>query len=389
MKRTIRTVAIAATFLTATGITLQSCGRDSEEYIIDNGGISIDANNLKVTIKSGEVLTLDASKTYNLTGPVIVENGGTLNIPAGTKINSTAGTNGYVLVAQGGKININGTATNPVVFTSPSQTPGDWGGIVICGKAPINTGATTASSEVGASPYGGTDENDNSGSIRYLRIEYAGAIFNAEKEFNGLSLFGVGKGTTVEYVQVYASNDDGIEWFGGTVNSNYLIVNGADDDAFDWTEGWNGNGKYWYSNRFDNRGNRGIEADNNSNNNSASPFSNPTLSNITLVGNTSGSESQALKLRVGTKGKLDNVFLSNWSRGIDIQHDVTLGHITSGDLKLTNVNFENVAQQSRGTNSAGTVVDVTGAFTVNTSATGAGNGSGVPDWAQGWTRDFK
>ncbi|MEC5394426.1 hypothetical protein [Bergeyella sp. RCAD1439] len=387
MKKNLLTI-LAIAGLVAFGTTSVTSCNDRNNENTETVSSSFDHNDFKGTVKSGEIATLNASLVYKLTGPVIVEDGGQLVIPAGTRIESTAGTNGYVLVKQGGQIFVNGTATAPVVFTSPNATPGDWGGIVICGKAPINTGATTASSEVGAAPYGGNVTNDNSGTIRYVRIEYAGAIFSDTKEFNGLSLFGVGNGTTVEYVQVYASNDDGIEWFGGTVDSNYLVVNGADDDSFDWTEGWNGKGSNWYANRFDNRGNRGIEADNNANNHANTPYSFPTISNLTLVGNTSGSESQGIKLRVGTKGHLDNVVLSNWNTGIDIQHDTTLGHIASGDLKITNVKFENVGTKAKGEKSDKSSFDISGAYTENEAAKGAGNGTGIPSWAQGWTRSF-
>lgn len=377
MKKTL----IISLFLANLTVSLQSC-RNSEDTQNHVAETIVNPNNFKIIIKNGQTITLDASKIYNLTGPVIVKNGGILNIPAGTRIESTAGTNGYVLVEQGGKININGTASQPVIFTSPNKTAGDWGGIVICGRAPINTGATNASSEVGASSYGGTQPDDNSGTLRYLRIEYAGAVFNAEKEFNGLSLFGVGRGTTVEYIQVYASNDDGVEWFGGSVDANYLIVNGADDDAFDWTEGWNGIGKNWFASRFENRGNRGIEADNNSNNNAVSPFSYPKISNITLVGSNHGSESHGIKLRAGTKGQLHNVVLVNWKTGVDIQHDVTLQHIAHNELKLSQVKFENVSNKFKGTTSENTSADVSVAISEDSNATGAGNGALVPNWAK-------
>src|SRR5690554_7897937 len=189
-------------------------------------------------------------------------------------------------------------------MTSAEHTPGAWGGLVLCGKAPINKGAP-AQAEVSDLAYGGNDASDSSGVIRYLRIEYSGFAYNSEKEFNGLSMFGVGKGTVIENVQVYEGSDDGFEWFGGTVNAKNLVVNNISsevgDDLFDWTEGWNGTGENWYGIRT-NDGNRGIEADNNSNNHLATPISSPTIKNLTLIGNgDGGSEPQAIKLRVGTK----------------------------------------------------------------------------------------
>jgi hypothetical protein len=169
----------------------------------------LDPLNFEGTIADGEVV-LNSGMVYKLTGALIVADGATLTIPAGTRIEATGQTSSYIAIKQGAKIFVNGTSSNPVVITSglTVKSPGDWGGLVICGKAPINTvtgGTSTAISEVAELTYGGTIANDNSGSIRYLRLEYTGAAFSATKEFNGASLFGVGSGTVFEYVQVFAS----------------------------------------------------------------------------------------------------------------------------------------------------------------------------------------
>ena len=279
-------------------------------------------------------------------------------------------------------------------MTATKKSAGAWGGLVICGKAPINKGQT-ATAEVSELTYGGTDANDNSGSVRYLRLEYTGYSFNEEKEFNGLSMFGVGKGTTIEYIQAYEGSDDGFEWFGGTVDSRYLVVlnkstQGASfvaDDMFDWTEGWNGTGEYWFGLKT-NDGNRGIEADNNSVNHNATPISNPTLRNLTLVGNNGGPENQAVKMRVGTNGTLDNVVIANWGTGFDIQHDESIAFVNAGSLKATNVRFVNVATKVKGSNTAGGAVDINKMVTENANAVGAGNGVDQPEWAKGWTVGF-
>ena len=366
-----------------------SCSDDenspTEENPIENPGESFVANpnDFKGIISSGTI-TLDATKEYKLTGSLIIANGGKLIIPAGTKITGTGGTSAYIAVAQGGKIEVNGTATNPVVMTGAQKVPGNWGGLVICGKAPINKGAT-ATAEVSDLTYGGTDVNDNSGSIRYLRIEYAGANFSSEKEFNGLSLFGVGKGTTIEYVQLHEGSDDGIEFFGGTVNTKYIVSSHNEDDQFDWTEGWNGTNEFWFAKQSSNSGNRGIEADNNSNNHLASPISFPKITNLTLIGRgETGDEPQALKLRVGTYALIDNVVLSNWKVGIDIQHNESIDAIGT-NLKITNVKFENVTEKSKGKKTDDSAVDVSAVFVENNNATGAGSGTNIPNWAQGWT----
>lgn len=345
---------------------------------------TIDPNDFQGNIFTN--VSLQANTIYKLTGPLTIQEDASLTIPAGTRIEATGGTSAYIVVAQGGKIYVNGTSTDPVVMTSAngSPAPGDWGGLVICGKAPINS-ATSASAEVSGLTYGGTNPNDNSGTIRYLRIEYSGAIYNANKEFNALSLFGVGSGTIIEYVQFYRSSDDGVEFFGGTVNTSYIVSTYNEDDQFDWTEGWSGTNNYWYGKLGNNIGNRGIEADNLEANFDANPIANPTINNMTLIGlGDQGSEPDAIKLRRGTKSIMSNVVLDNFLTGLNIEHDQTIAFIPT-DLKVTNVTFSNITNLSKGKNTAGATVDVTNAYTETTTATGAGNGTGVPTWAQGWT----
>lgn len=349
----------------------------------------------KGTIADGEV-ELDGDVVYSLTGKLIVGDGATLTIPAGTVIKGVGGTSAYIAVAQGGKININGTASDPVVMTSGLSTPtaGNWGGLVICGKAPINRvsgGASTASAEVSELTYGGTNASDSSGSIRYLRIEYAGAAFNTEKEFNGLSLFGVGSGTVIEYVEAYHGADDGFEFFGGTVNTSNLIAIGNEDDQFDWTEGWSGTNTNWYGKISFGKGNRGIEADNFEFGFGFTPISNPTISNLTLIGPGSTAdatlypENDGLKLRRGTKGVFSNIVLSGWKTGFNVEHDETIAAVAAGTLKATSVNFiADVASKAKGKDTAGGSANVDAVFTEGASQ-GAGNGVGSPTWASSWT----
>ena len=177
----------------------------------------------------GEVttdMTLDASNKYTLKGALIVKAGASLTIPAGTVIEAVGGQVSYIAVAQDAKIFINGTATQPVVMTSDDKTPGSWGGLVVCGKAPTNKSDASAGAEVSGLSYGGTVADDNSGVIKYLRVEYTGFNYNEEKQFNGVSFFGVGSGTEVDYVVSYMGKDDGIEFFGGTVNASHLGISG-------------------------------------------------------------------------------------------------------------------------------------------------------------------
>ncbi len=370
-------------------LTLNGCSSSDDDNTDDKPqGFQFNAADFKGDIPSGEDVTLDPTIVYKLTGRVLVADGTILRIPAGTRIEGIGGTSAYIAVAQGGQIFVTGTATNPVVMTSANASnpqPGDWGGVVICGKAPTNRGAT-AQAEVSDLTYGGTIVNDNSGTITYLRIEYSGAAFNSEKEFNGLSLFGVGSGTQISFVQIHAGADDGIEFYGGSVSATNLVMTANEDDQFDWVEGWNGqNNANWYSKLGLGRGNRGIEADNLSSNNTVTPISDPKIENITLIGlGDQGNEPQGILLRVGTRGRLNNIVLDNWKVGIDIRDDATIAGIPTF-LNLTNVRFSNITTNISGRNSNGDAVDVSAAVTENPNATGAGNGSGVPAWAQGWT----
>jgi len=394
MKTTLRQLLAIAVLTTA----FTGCSDDDKETT-PSSSFTLVPSAFQGDINDGEVV-LNSDDTYKLTGKVIVHNGATLTIPAGTVIEGVGGTASYIAVEQGGKININGTAAAPVIMTSglATKTAGDWGGLVICGKAPINRvsgGASTAQAEVSDLTYGGTVANDNSGSISYLVIEYAGAAYNSEKEFNGLSLFGVGSGTTIQYVESYHGADDGFEFFGGTVNTSNLISIGNEDDQFDWTEGWSGTNTNWYGKLAFGKGNRGIEADNYEFGYANTPLSNPTITNLTLVGPgsaadaTTYAENNGLKLRRGTKGIFTNVVLSAWKEGFNVENDETIANVTSGALKATQVNFiSDVATKSKGKTTAGASADVNGVYTESTSATGAGNGIAQPTWASSWSIGF-
>lgn len=376
-------------------LTTLITGCSSSDSTPSNNPFVLDANNFKGTITEGEVV-LTSSTVYHLTGKLQVNSGATLTIPAGTVIEGM-GTSSYIAVAQGGKINVNGTAVDPVVMTSglSVKNSGDWGGLVICGKAPINRtsgGSGTASSEIGGLTYGGTVASDNSGSIRYLRVEYAGSEFNGKKS-DGVSLFGVGSGTTFEYVEAFRGADDGFGFFGGTLNTSYLVAIGNQDDQFDWAEGFAGTHSNWYAKIAYGKGNRGIEGDNYELGFGNTPISNPTITNITLVGPGSGadpiiySDNQAFKLRTGTKGQFSNVVLSGWKQGFNVEDDATISFVGTL-LKATAVNFIDVATQSKGTTTAGADANVSAVFTESALATGAGNGENAPAWSTGWTAGF-
>ena len=332
---------------------------------------------------AGEVsgnVTLSASVEYNLTSAFVVKDGGVLTIPAGTVIKATGGTAAYIAVAQGGKIFVNGTATNPVVMTSGAATPApaNWGGLVVCGKAPTNVGSV-ATSEVADLTYGGTISDDNSGSIRYLRLEYTGANFTPTKEFNGLSMFGVGSGTIVEYVQSYEGSDDGIEFFGGTVNGKYLVSTNSQDDGIDFADGWAGTGEYWY---ISGAAKAGIEGSNNGDNGNATPVTNATLKNITVVGPVT--EGALYYKEGGGKFNIDNFYTTGVNLGIKVKDSDSeaAARIQAGDLVITNIEFANQATGFKATDYLG----LNQTFYTTGTATGAGNGAAAPTWATGWTR---
>ncbi len=393
MKKNILRAVFCLTLMASAATVVVSCERteDPEET---TPSVTIDPANFQGKIASGTTVTLDPSKTYQLKGKLLVESGATLVIPAGTKIVGSQGAT-YLIVDRGGKIFINGTESKPVVFEGAVHTPGYWGGIVVLGNAPTNRSASgTSTSELGDLVYGGTDKADNSGSIKYLVIKHSGYKYNPEKEFNGLSLFGVGSGTTVSHIYVVDGADDGIEFFGGNVNADHLVILGVGDDSFDWTEGWQGTAEYVYASRKKEYmndvepGNRGIEADtqdtdpNTTNGNGAS---NPTIRNFTLIGNTKGSESQGMKIRAGSNGKFDNVVIANFSTGLDFETDRTFNWFLGGNY-MTNLRFVSVGTTWKAkATTAFPNPDLSGVFSINNTATGAGSGTALPNWAKGWT----
>jgi len=368
------------------GCTDPAANNYDEKAKEDDGSCEYDAVNTTLSGDITEDMTLDSQHEYTIAGGVHVKDGATLTIPAGTVIKSDPNESvAYLLIEQGGMIDAEGTSDNPIVFTSGAANPaaGDWGGIIICGRAPINNGST-ATAEVGDVLYGGSDASDNSGTLKYIRVEYTGNAINDEKEHNGFTFNGVGSGTTVEYLQAFMGNDDGFEFFGGAVVANYLVSTGSGDDSFDWTYGWVGGGSYWIAEQANGIGDRGIEADNNGDNNAASPFSNPTLSNITLTGY-AGSESDGMKLREGTKGDISNVLITNFKDGVEVEHSVTVQNAGSGDLSLSNITVTNASGSVFAIKGSETTTDSTNAANaVDQAINGAGTGAGS-GWTAGWT----
>lgn len=296
-------------------------------------------------ITSNQTLTADAK--WMLSGGTFVDNGVTLTIEAGTTVYAANdGTVPFLSISQGGKINAVGTSSAPIIFTpvKESPAPGDWGGIVINGYAPLNNG-TTAEGEGGTGTYGGTNAADNSGTMKYVRVEFAGKILGTDNELNGFSFNGVGSGTTLEYLQAYRGSDDGFEFFGGTASLKYAVSTGNQDDSFDFTNGWVGNGQFWIVQQNTDGGDRGIEGDNNESDNTAMPYTNPTISNVTLVGVDDGDVlNQGLKLRQGMKGNFYNVVVTGFpKRGCQVEHNVSIANMDAQSLNFKNSIIDNVS----------------------------------------------
>ncbi len=329
-------------------------------------------------------MTLNAQTVYTLRGAVYVKPGVTLTIPAGTLIEADTAFDkvAFLAVEMGAKINAQGTAAKPIVFTSDSASPEpqDWGGIVICGRAVTNLGINV-SAEVTGLIYGGTDSADNSGIYSHIIVEYSGNKINDDAEFNGMTFYAVGSGTEVNNILVYMGSDDGFEWFGGSVNGSNLAAVGCEDDSFDWTEGWNGTVSNLYSDQSVSLSlssdSRGIEADNNQTNATLAPISNPTLSNVSLIGRGTAdvAKEAAIWLRRGTKATISNVFISGFNStasgaGYGIYFDGLDSQAYFASNNLQNVNVTNVT----------TVSNFPEYYTLSNTARGAGDGASIPIW---------
>ncbi|MFS4454704.1 beta strand repeat-containing protein [Maribacter sp. 2304DJ31-5] len=355
--------------------------QNGDETGVDCGGSCTPCTTMSVDL-SGDVsenTILDATIEYTLSGAYIVKSGFSLTIPAGTTIKAAGGTAAFIGVERGAQIYINGNASNPVVMTSGAATPaaGDWGGLVIAGDAPTNKGVDVTT-EVGDLTYGGSTIGDDSGSIRYLRVEYTGATFSNDKEFNGVSLFGVGSGTTFEFVQSFNGGDDGIEFFGGAVNGSNLVSIGSGDDSIDFADGWTGNGNNWY---IAGGAKAGIEGSNNGDDGNATPVTTTTLSNITVVGPVT--EGALFFKEGGGNFTVDNFYVSGADLGVNVKGTDTEANtrIDNDDLTIVNIQFADTPNGFEATNYTGTNDD----FFTEGVASGAGNGAASPDWAAGWT----
>jgi len=395
-----------------------SCGNDDTADIIINSTITNTTNNTEgggtdggettgETINlSGTYTTdlvLDSANEYIIDGPMIMEAGTTLTIPAGMTLKAEpTGSDVYLAIAQGARIVADGNQNAPIILTSNSDNPraGDWGGLILLGRAPVNSvaGSATSTSEIAGLPYGGDTADDDSGIIRYVRVQYSGGSADGQSENNAFSFYGVGNGTVVEYVQAFEGKDDGFEFFGGTVNASFISVLNAQDDSVDWTEGFSGtltdvyvehNGVSW---------DKAIEADgyNTDIGNNSSPlvFSAPNVTNLTILGKGSDNTVQdgtavdlgsyeAVRLRAGTAGIFTNVLIEGFGEAFDLDGDATDNptgqQVLDDALQLIDITFTDVTTKFKN--------DTEIVFTEADLISGEGNGTGTDyaSWSTGWT----
>ncbi|OYU81079.1 MAG: hypothetical protein CFE23_06180 [Flavobacterium sp. BFFFF1] len=344
--------------------------------------------------------TVYAYGNYTLKGIVKINPGVTVTFDAGSTItaNKTTGDNALV-VLNGGKLIINGTASQPVVFTEASQVPGSWGGIIMYGDAPIKAvgGAVTATSEDGNNQtYGGTNTTHNGGSLNYVRVEYAGAkLADGTKENNAFTFYSVGSGTQLDHLVAYKGADDGYEFFGGTVSATNLVSYGNFDDAFDWQDGWQGqNNSNWYAYQTV-KGNFGMEIEASNNNNTFFPkVTNVTLKRATgTTPEVAGTiEIDAFQFKKQGNGDFSNVVIEGYgeyTEGANTYHGAAVkiqdaqtntDQVLASRIKVTNAKISGTTQ----TTPVGATVDLivafpTGTFTTSNTATGASLTTG--NWA--------
>lgn len=308
-------------------------------------------------------VTWTANKIYRLKGFVrvgeelvagTVTKVGNLTIEAGTTIIGDIATKGTLIVHRGSKLNAIGTAAAPIVFTSGqaigARNPGDWGGVVICGKATNNQGASIELEGAYKGFHGGTTNDDNSGTLKYVRIEYAGVPIIPNAEINSLTMGSVGSGTTLEYIQASYGLDDSFEWFGGTVNAKYLIAYKGTDDDFDVDFGYVGTVQfavgYRDGNLADGSGSNGFEVDNDGSGSAKTPFTAPVFANVSIVGPRGSATSfvdfnfqNGAQLRRNNKIKIYNTLITGYPTGLYIDSQAGDAEINAlnGDLITKNV----------------------------------------------------
>ncbi len=343
MKKNLLNYAVILLSATA-AFTLNSCKPAEVDPNVVADGVLINSN-----ITGTRNLVKDS--TYILEGNIFVS--GTLNIQAGTVIKGDKLTKGTLIVVQGGKINAVGTAAAPIVFTSRMaaglRAAGDWGGVILVGKAPVNQTDQTVEGLSKPLHYGGgTDIHDNSGSMQYCRIEFGGIALQPDNEINGLTFCAVGDGTTIDHIQVSYAGDDSYEWFGGNVNCKYMIAYCGLDDEYDTDFGYSGHVQFALGVRnprvADVSTSNGFESDNNATGTTSTPVTSPVFSNVTLIGPWKASNSSnvnsmfgaGMHIRRNSSLSAFNSVFAGWNTGLLLDATTTYANATSGSLAIQN-----------------------------------------------------
>ena len=322
------------------------CKKDEDDAIVPDPTPASNLITIDQPISASTEWTAD--HRYLIKGFVEVEAGATLTIAPGTVIFGDKTTKETLIINRGATINAAGTAADPIVFTSAepagSRAPGDWGGIILCGRAPVNLPGGTGVVEGGVEAvFGGTDAADNSGRLSFVRIEFPGIAFQPNNEINGLTLAGVGSGTTIDHIQVSYSGDDSYEWFGGAVNSKRVISFGGLDDDFDMDNGFSGKLQFGVAvrdaNQADASGSNGLEHDNDASGSTNSPFTTPIITNVSILGPLATSTStpndnykRSAHLRRNTHTNVYNSVFAGFPTGLLIDGPGAEANATNNDL---------------------------------------------------------
>ena len=348
-------------------------------------GTTAQADDCRLPASITTPLFLPAGKKYIVRGQVAVESGATLTIAPGVTVQGStdASTPNFIAVKSGARIYAEGTPMQPITFTGPEAVPGSWAGLVIAGRSTCNDSAEGAPCLFEAVPeitYGGTQLDDNSGALRYVRILWAGQIIRTDEELNALTLLGVGSGTVLEHVQVDGGLDDGFEMFGGSINGRYLVCSNMGDDCFDFDQGYSGKIQFalgWQGSNADIGGDsNGIESDNDVANNDKQPRTRPTISNMTLVGSAGGK--WGARIRRGSGGIYRNLVITGYQDrclNLDDAGTFALGTAAAQGENLS------IANSFIGQCTGGAFQDdASDPYAVSAwYAAGAGNATGVPD----------
>lgn len=321
-----------------------------------DGGTPVPTTTVAVTADVVANTTWTADKVYVLGAnkKIFVRAPAVLTIEPGTQIQGEKGT--ALLVMRGAKIMAEGTAAKPIVFTSArpvgQRKSADWGGLILLGKAPINTNAATGGLDAifeavttAEGTYGGSDVADSSGSLKYVRIEFGGEAYLPDKEFNNLTLCGVGSGTTIDFVHVHRGADDGVELFGGTVNLKHILSTQNEDDGFDTDNGWQGKVQFMVIQHLTQKGSdasNGYESDNHGTAASyrQTPRTMPTIYNVTSIGNPAYANGWGALLRRGTGGHYFNHIITGFAKGAVETRDIsTKEQLEAGNLFIKNSVF--------------------------------------------------